>query len=276
MLKNDLPSIAVHAKSHKLVPDKKMGQNFIFDESLCDKIVRESGLKESQIVLEIGPGPAGITRSILKKNPVKLIAIEKDKRCLDLLSELKDHYPNLEILSEDALRVKLSDITNEKIKIIANLPYNIGTELVFRWLEKIELVDSITVMLQKEVVDRIVADPGSKKYGKLSIMCQLVCDCEKLFDVGPEAFHPPPKVTSSIVHIVPKKDIPSKEIIDGVRKITHMAFNARRKMLRSGLKNLVPNIEELLEKAGISPTLRPEDLSLDDYVRLAELLLPLG
>lgn len=267
-----LPTIASHAKSHNLVPDKKLGQNFIFDESLCDKIVRESGMKEGDTVLEVGPGPAGLTRSILKQKPSRLIAIEKDKRCLDLLAEIKGHYSNLEILSEDALFVKLSDISGQKIQIIANLPYNIGTELIFRWLDEIELVDSITVMLQKEVVDRIVSEPGSKKYGKLSIMCQLICDCGSLFDVSKEAFHPPPKVTSSIVHLVPKKEIPQKDLIEKIRKITHMAFNARRKMLRSALKNLVPNIEDLLERAQISPTLRPEDLDLDDYIRLANIL----
>ena len=264
-----LPTIAAHAKSHNLVPDKRLGQNFIFDESLCDKIVRESGLKENEIVLEVGPGPAGLTRSILKKNPLALTAIEKDRRCLDLLSEIKAHHPNLNILSEDALKVKLSDLTSSKIKIIANLPYNIGTELIFTWLEEIDLIDSITVMLQKEVVERIVSAPGSKKYGKLSIMCQLIFSAEKLFDVSPEAFHPPPKVTSSIVHLVPKKDIPSKKVIEGVRKITHIAFNARRKMLRSALKNLAPNIEELLKKGGIRADLRAEDLGLEDYVRLA-------
>lgn len=269
MQKNDLLSIASHAKSYNLVPDKKLGQNFIFDESLCDKIVRESGMKEGDIVLEVGPGPAGLTRSILKKNPSRLIAIEKDKRCLDLLSDIQVHYPNLEVLSEDALRVKLSDISDQKIKIIANLPYNVGTELVFRWLDEVQLIDSITIMLQKEVVDRIASPPGSKKYGKLSIMCQLICNCEKLFDVNPEAFHPPPKVTSSIVHLKPKQDIPSIDVIGNVRKITHMAFNARRKMLRSALKNLHPNIESLLTESEISPELRPEDLSLDDYIRLA-------
>lgn len=269
---NNLPTIASHAKAHNLVPDKRLGQNFIFDESLCDKIVRESGLKEGEAVLEIGPGPAGLTRSILKKKPSKLIAIEKDKRCIDLLGDIKMHYPNLEVISKDALNIRLSDITASAIKIIANLPYNIGTELVFRWLDEIALVDSITVMLQKEVVDRIIANSGSKKYGKLSIMCQLICNCDKLFDVSAEAFYPPPKVTSSIVHFTPKKDVAPKEIIEKVGKITHMAFNARRKMIKKSLKNLVPNIEELLDKAGIRHDLRPEDLGLDDYVKLASLL----
>lgn len=272
MEKIDLPTIASHAKAHNLIPDKKLGQNFIFDESLCDKIVREAELKEGELVLEVGPGPAGLTRSILKKNPSKLIAIEKDKRCIDLLAEIGGKYPNLEVISKDALRLKLSDISDKKIRIIANLPYNIGTELIFRWLEEIDLVESITVMLQKEVVDRIVADAGSKKYGKLSIMCQLICDCEKLFDVSRDAFHPPPKVTSSIVHLVPKNDIPNKEIIEKVREISHLAFNARRKMIKKGLKNLAPNIEELLDKAEINPELRPEDLTLDDYVKLASIL----
>jgi len=268
----DLPTIATHAKSHNLLPSKSLGQNFIFDESLCDKIVREAGLQESQNVLEVGPGPGGLTRSILKKNPSKLFVIEKDKRCLGLLGEIKANYSNLEILEGDALKVALSTLSREKLTIIANLPYNIGTELIFRWLEELELIDSISVMLQKEVVARICANHGSKKYGKLSIMCQILCDAEHLFDVSRESFHPPPKVTSAIVRLMPKQQIPPKRIVENVRRITRLAFSARRKMLKSALKGLSSDIVELLGSAGIEPTLRAEDISVDDYIRLASLI----
>lgn len=266
-----LPTIAAHAKKHNLLPDKKLGQNFIFDSSLCDKIFKSANANPDEIILEVGPGPAGLTRSILSHHPSKVIAIEKDRRCIDLLNEINAAYSNLEIISGDALYIKLSEISKHKIAIISNLPYNVGTELIFRWLDEIDLISSITVMLQKEVVDRICAFPNNKQYGKLSIMCQVICDTYKLFDVSRESFHPPPKVTSSIVRLVPKADIPPKEIIERVRKITHIAFSARRKQIKKALKPLFPNIEEMLSKANISPDLRPENLSVEDYIRLAHM-----
>ena len=165
-----------------------------------------------------------------------MFVIEKDKRCISLLNEIHAYFSAIEIISADALKIKLSSLSAEKIVIIANLPYNIGTELLFRWLDEIEYIESMTLMLQKEVVDRICAKPDSKAYGKLSIMCQIMCDVEKMFDVSPSAFYPPPKVTSTIVKITPKTHIPSKNIIDTVRLITSFAFNQRRKMLKSSLK----------------------------------------
>jgi 16S rRNA (adenine1518-N6/adenine1519-N6)-dimethyltransferase len=187
----DLPSIAKLASSHGIQPLKKFGQNFIFDETLCDKIVKASGLKTGSFALEIGPGPAGLTRSILKQNPAKLIAIETDVRCMPLLQEIKEHYPALEIINADALKIKLSDIfTGEKIQIIANLPYNVGTGLLLNWFKELEHIESMTLMLQKEVVERIIAKPSSSAYGRLSIISQLLCDCNKAFDVSPKAFCP--------------------------------------------------------------------------------------
>ena len=255
---------------YQISAKKKLGQNFLFDLSLCEKIARGAGDISGKTVLEIGPGPGGLTRAILGYKPAKLIVIEKDARCSALIEDIKSLHPELELIHGDALEVKLKDLA-QRVTIIANLPYNIGTELVFRWLDEIELVESITVMLQKEVVDRIVAKPGSKTYGKLSVMCQLICNTEKLFDVSREAFYPPPKVTSSVVHFVPKKDIPSREIIEKVRQITHLAFTARRKMIKSALQKLPPNIDELLQAASISPTLRAENLSVEDYLRLGVL-----
>jgi 16S rRNA (adenine1518-N6/adenine1519-N6)-dimethyltransferase len=262
-----LPSIAQHAKSHGIIPDKKLGQNFLFDLSLCDKIAKTSGNIKNKIVVEVGPGPAGLTRAILACAPQKLIAIEKDQRCIVLLQQIKEYFPQLEIMETDALKVKISSLSIDKLTIVANLPYNIGTELLFWWLDEIDYVESITIMLQKEVVDRICAHPKSKSYGKLSIMCQLVCDVERHFDVAPTAFFPPPKVTSSIVRIVPKHTRPTNQIIESVRKITSLAFNQRRKMLRSSLKTMIS--EDLLQECEIDPQDRAENLSVDDYVRLA-------
>jgi 16S rRNA (adenine1518-N6/adenine1519-N6)-dimethyltransferase len=265
-----LPSISQHSKLHGIVPSKKLGQNFLFDLSLCEKIARGAGAIEGKIVLEIGPGPGGLTRAILNAKPARLIVIEKDARCTALIEDIRSLHSELELIQGDALEVKLKDLA-PRVTIIANLPYNIGTELIFRWLDEIEHVESITVMLQKEVVDRMIAKPGSKTYGKLSVMCQLICDAEKLFDVNREAFYPPPKVTSSIVHLVPKADTPSSEIIERVRNITHLAFSARRKMIKTALQKLVPDIDKLLSAAKISPTLRAENLSVEDYLKLAML-----
>lgn len=268
-----LPSIKQHAKSHDLVPDKKLGQNFLFDQNLCDKIVRSAGFIEGKTVVEIGPGPGGLSRSILSAGIHKLIAIEKDHRCLRLLEEIKDYYKCLEIIEEDALKVKLSSLNLDKVTIIANLPYNIGTELLMNWLDEIEYVDSITIMLQKEVVDRICSKPSTKSYGRLSIACQLICDIEKQFDVLPSAFFPPPKVTSSIVKLIPKEKQLTKDKLKAVNKIASLAFNQRRKMLKSSLKSLGPELDKILEKCSINPQARAENLTPEDYLRLALALM---
>lgn len=271
-----LPSIAQHAKSHGIVPDKRLGQNFLFDLSLCNKIVRTAGNIKDKVILEVGPGPAGLTRAILAYNPKTLFAVEKDARCIGLLEDIREYYPQLEISNQDALKLSLGSLRalpsnddNFKVTIIANLPYNIGTELLFRWLDELEYVESMTLMLQKEVVDRICAKVGTGAYGKLSIMCGLVAEVEKEFDVSPEAFYPPPKVTSSIVRIVPKRDQYSQDIIESVRRVTSLAFNQRRKMLRSSLKNIGDDLDTILQQCGIDPQARAENLTIEDYLRLA-------
>ncbi|MCC8376972.1 MAG: 16S rRNA (adenine(1518)-N(6)/adenine(1519)-N(6))-dimethyltransferase RsmA [Rickettsia endosymbiont of Graphium doson] len=267
-----LPSIAKHAASHQIHPLKKHGQNFIFDNSLCDKIVRASGLEENSNVLEIGPGTGGLTRSILHKNPKLLTVIETDERCIPLLNEIKEYHPNLNIIKQDALKLKLSDLNNNKITIISNLPYHIGTELVIRWLKEASLVTSMTLMLQKEVVERICAKPSTKAYGRLSVICSLIATVEKCFDVAPTAFYPPPKVYSAIVKLTPLEKIPNSDLISKVELITRMAFAGRRKMIKSSLKNLAPNISELLAKLSINDNCRAENLTPNDYLSLARLI----
>ncbi|AAL03560.1 dimethyladenosine transferase [Rickettsia conorii str. Malish 7] len=300
-----LPSIAKHAALHQVNPLKKHGQNFIFDSSLCDKIVRASNLAENSRVLEIGPGTGGLTRSILQKNPESLTVIETDARCLPLLNEIKEYYPNLNIIKQDALKINLTDlsydivnsvgfaykkrevkpITNRrandigesksidyKVTIISNLPYHIGTELVIRWLKEARLITSMTLMLQKEVVERICAIPSTKAYGRLSVICQLIAKVEKCFDVAPTAFYPPPKVYSAIVKLIPLENPPSIALINKVEQITKLAFAGRRKMIKSSLKNLVPNIYEVLTQLKINDNYRAENLAPQDYLRIAEIL----
>lgn len=270
-----LPSIALHAKSHGISPQKKLGQNFIFDSSLCDKIVRTAlPSAYGKDILEIGPGPGGLTRSILAQNPRRLIVIEKDPRCLDLLLDLQKYYPNLEIISGDALEIDFKNLAIEKaidkIVIISNLPYNVGTELLFRWLEYPEIVESMTLMLQKEVVERICAHHSCKAYGKLSVICQLLADVRKEFDVSPKAFYPPPKVHSSIINIIPKNILHDKKVVEKVREITHTAFMFRRKMLKKAL-SAIP--EQIFLNLNIDNNARPENLSPDQYLALARELL---
>ncbi|CAN7942805.1 unnamed protein product [Ixodes pacificus] len=277
-----LPSIAKHAASHQINPLKKYGQNFIFDSSLCDKIVRASNLAENSRVLEIGPGTGGLTRSILQKKPESLTVIETDERCIPLLNEIKEYYPNLNIIKQDALKINLTDLSYDivnssksidyKVTIISNLPYHIGTELVIRWLKEARLITNMTLMLQKEVVERICAMPSTKAYGRLSVICQLIAKVEKCFDLAPTAFYPPPKVYSAIVKLIPLENPPSIALINKVEQITKLAFAGRRKMIKSSLKNLVPNIHEVLTQLKINDNYRAENLTPQDYLRIAEIL----
>lgn len=271
-----LPSIAKLAEKHGIKPLKKFGQNFIFDESLCDKIVQFSKINKESYALEIGPGPSGLTRSILKSKIDNLTVIETDERCLPLLEEIKLTYPNLRIIHNDALRMPLKNLfTGKKLDIISNLPYNIGSPLLLGWLNQIEYINSMTLMLQKEVVDRITSPPNSKSYGRLSIICQIMCNVEKCFDVSPKAFYPSPKIWSSIVRLVPKDEVNKKMSggsIKRLEKITALAFSGRRKMLKSSLKSLSSDIEKLLRDLDIDPELRAENLSPESYLKIAKTL----
>lgn len=268
-----LTSIAKHAHKHGVTALKKYSQNFIFDYTLCEKIVKASSLKENDIALEIGPGTAGLTRGILAVNPKSLTVIETDSRCIPLLKEIKELYPNLYIIEGDALKFDLLSLGNKKINIISNLPYQIGTELVMRWLKQSSLINSMTLMLQKEVVDRICSSVGVKSYGRLSVICQLLCHTEKCFDVSPKSFYPRPKVHSSIVKLVPTEHDFTIELIETIELITKFAFGERRKMIKSSLKKLTPKIEDLLKELNIDYSSRAENLSPKDYLKLAKLYL---
>jgi len=269
-----LLSIASYAKSFGLTPIKKLGQNFIYDKSLCDKIISGPDMiYEGQDILEIGPGPGGLTRSILEKNPRRLIVVEQDHRSIDLLNDLKKYYNNLEIIHGDALKLKISDLhLSNKVKIISNLPYNIGTKLLMNWSKEIELVKDITVMLQKEVVSRICAKVSTKDYGRLSIIMQILFTPIKQFDVSRDAFYPKPKVTSSVVRLIPKSTPINYEIIEKLEEITHIAFSARRKQIANSLYKYKVGIPKILEQLVISPNQRPEEISPELYLEIAKSL----
>lgn len=264
-------SIEAVIKKFDLQPNKKLGQNFLLDSDITDKIVRCAGKLENFHVLEIGPGAGTLTRSILFAHPDSITAVEMDDRCYRAILDLQQFYPEiLKVVHADALKINFSDLcASPKYKIIANLPYNIGTELLIKFLYNLHLFDSITIMLQKEVVERLISQPGNKSYGRLSIITQLLAITEKNFDVEPECFYPPPRVTSSVITLKPRPAPLFECSLDALSSLTNLLFQQRRKMIRSILKNKAENIEKLLTSLNISPTSRPEQLTIEQFCLLA-------
>jgi 16S rRNA (adenine1518-N6/adenine1519-N6)-dimethyltransferase len=255
-------------QEYNLAPKKSLGQNFILDLNLLRRIVKTAKLSKDDIVVEVGPGPGGLTRAILENDIAELIAIEKDSRCIQALKNTISD-PRLRLLEADALEFDYTTLPHINLKIIANLPYNISTILLIDWLKMIDRFESLTLMFQKEVAQRIVAKPGSKDYGRLSVIAQWVSSAKVLFDLSPEAFTPPPKVFSSIVQLTPLRT-PLSVPFETMELITRCAFGTRRKMLRSSLKTLTPQTDLLLEMCHIDPTLRAERLEVKDFVSLAQ------
>nr|WP_249742158.1 16S rRNA (adenine(1518)-N(6)/adenine(1519)-N(6))-dimethyltransferase RsmA [Thalassospira tepidiphila] len=255
--------------THDLSAQKKFGQNFLFDLNLTGRIARAAAPLDDATVIEIGPGPGGLTRALLFNGAKNLTVIERDPRCQPVLEQISNHYPGaLHVIDGDALDVDVTKLGPAPRKIVANLPYNVGTQLLLGWLMQIDQFASLTLMFQKEVAERVVAGPKTKAYGRLSVLCQYLCDCDILFDVHRSAFTPPPKVTSAVVQLRPKADRGTDINLDSLAKITQAAFGQRRKMLRASLKTLNVNVGELLAKAGITETVRAEELSVADFVRL--------
>lgn len=270
-----LPSIAKHMLKHSIIPLKNYGQNFLFDYNLCEKIVRASGITTESSIIEIGPGGAALTRAIIAQNPKNLLVIEVDKRCIPLLQELLPLYNKLDIIQANALEFDINTLVLQigKVDIVSNLPYNIGTALLINWLKNINNINSITVMLQKEVANRICAVTSTKAYGRLSILSQILCTTQKCFDVAPQAFYPKPKVTSTVIRLVPHEIIPDTKVINMIEYITGFAFRERRKMIKSALKSLHENIEDILIMNNLDPKARAENFTPQDYRKLALALL---
>lgn len=259
-----------------LAAKKSLGQNFLFDLNLTRRIARAAAPLEGFTIVEVGPGPGGLTRALLMEGATRVIAIERDARVLPALDQIAAAYPGrLTVVSGDALAMDWPRLVAGPAKIVANLPYNIATPLLTGWLTGKAWPPwyfSLTLMFQKEVAERIVAAPGSKDYGRLAVLCQWRCAARKLFDVNRAAFTPPPKVTSSIVQLVPRPQPSPSCDVKVLERVTAAAFGQRRKMLRSSLKALVETPETLLEKAGIDPTRRAEDVPVAGIARLAALL----
>lgn len=268
-----LPSLREVMNRHDIVPKRSLGQNFLLDGNLTDKVARAAGSLTQGNVIEVGPGPGGLTRSLLQAGAT-VYAIEKDTRCVAALQDLATAADGkLHIIEADALKMDTKTLAPAPRKIAANLPYNIATVLLLGWLKDIYCdpgaYESLTLMFQKEVAERITAIPGTKAYGRLSVISQWLCETRHEFDIPPAAFVPPPKVTSSVITLTPRAAPSAPAEMDALEKVVAAAFGQRRKMLRVALKQLGVDTEKLLTSAGITPTLRGEALSVAEFCRLA-------
>ncbi|MBS06632.1 MAG: 16S rRNA (adenine(1518)-N(6)/adenine(1519)-N(6))-dimethyltransferase [Marinovum sp.] len=272
-----LPPLKDVISKHQLRAKKSLGQNFLLDLNLTSKIARYAGNLDQFDILEIGPGPGGLTRSLLNEGARKVVAIEKDRRCIEALEEIQATFPGrLKLLQGDALSTNASEHLADPVRIIANLPYNIGTELLVRWLTSKtwpSFWQSMTLMFQKEVANRIVASPGSKAYGRLSVMSQWRCDTKIAFNVPASAFTPPPKVESTLVHFESLKEPKFPAEVEVLEFVVSKAFNQRRKMLRGALKGYFQNIEEGLLSIGVLPTKRAEEITVQEYCSMSQILI---
>ncbi|HWL56670.1 MAG TPA: 16S rRNA (adenine(1518)-N(6)/adenine(1519)-N(6))-dimethyltransferase RsmA [Paracoccus sp. (in: a-proteobacteria)] len=268
-----LPPLREVIARHELKAKKQLGQNFLLDLNLTAKIARAAGDLSGCDVIEVGPGPGGLTRGLLAEGARHVLAIEKDARALPALAEIAEAYPGrLEVIHGDALEIDPLAHLTPPIRIVANLPYNVGTELLVRWLTPKSwppFWQSLTLMFQKEVAERIVARPGGKAYGRLAVLAQWRSDARIVMTLPPEAFVPPPKIHSAVVHLtaLPEPRFPADPAV--LNRVVAAGFNQRRKMLRASLKGLHPGIEDLLLAAGIPPTARAEEIGLEQFCALA-------
>jgi len=270
---DDLPPLREVIRRYGLTPKKSLGQNFLFDLNLTARIARAAEPLENITVVEIGPGPGGLTRALLALGARRVVAIERDQRAMAALGEIAGRYPGrLEIVAGDALSIDPRDqLGPERARVVANLPYNIATALLIGWLTTEPWppwYDSLLLMFQREVAERIVSTPGSKSYGRLSVLSGWRTEAKILFDVARSAFVPPPKVTSSVVRLTPRP-VPLACQSGALERVTAAAFGQRRKMLRQSLKTLGLDTGALLAAAGIEPTARAEEIPVDGFVALA-------
>ena len=274
---DNLPPLKDVISKYEIRAKKSLGQNFLLDLNLTSKIARYAGNLKQSDVLEIGPGPGGLTRSLLNEGARQVVSIEKDNRCIAALEEIQSLFPGrLRLLQGDALSVNVTQYLTDPIKIIANLPYNIGTELLVRWLNSKNwpsFWQSMTLMFQKEVANRIVARPGSKAYGRLSVMSQWRCNTKIAFNIPATAFTPPPKVESAVVHFEALNEPKFPAEVDKLEFVVSKAFNQRRKMLRGALKGHFINVEEGLFSIGVLPTKRAENITVQEYCAMSQILI---
>ena len=263
-----LPPLREVIARHDLAARMALGQHFLLDGNLTDRIARAAGDLGQGTTIEVGPGPGGLTRSLLRAGAARIVAIERDRRAVAALAELAAAVPGrLEVREGDALEIDLAALGEPPRRVVANLPYNVATPLLIGWLRQAQAFESLTLMFQKEVVDRLAARPRSKAYGRLSVLTQHVCEVVPLFDIAASAFVPPPKVVSSVVRLRPRASAGGD--LSRLEAVTAAAFGQRRKMLRSSLKAAFDDPESVLSRLGLLPTARAEELAVDDFVRLA-------
>lgn len=266
----DLPPLRDVIAAHGLDARKGLGQHFLLDLNLTRRIARAAAPLGEGTVIEIGPGPGGLTRALLLEGAARVVALEVDRRAVAALGELQAVAGGrLEVIEADALQVDLASLGPPPRRVVANLPYNVSTALLVRWLHQADDVTDMVLMFQKEVVDRLAAAPRSKDYGRLSVLTQHVCSVERLFDVAPSAFVPPPRVVSSVVRLRPRPAAQRLARLEPLERLTAAAFGQRRKMLRSALSRVFGSPVDTLQGLGLSPTARAEELSVGDFVRLA-------
>lgn len=266
-----LPPLREVIAEHGLAARKGLGQHFLLDLNLTLKIARAAGDLAQGTVIEVGPGPGGLTRAILIAGAERLVAIEKDERCIAALAPLIEASAGrMNLLNEDALKVDLAGLGAPPVKIISNLPYNVGTPLLVGWLERADEIASLTLMFQKEVAERITAQPGTEHYGRLSVLCNWRCRTDYLFTLPARAFTPPPKIDSAVVQLVPHDAPLYPGRMDLLQRVTAAAFGQRRKTLRRSLKQLGVSVEELLERSGIDGSLRAETIDIEGFGRLSQ------
>jgi 16S rRNA (adenine1518-N6/adenine1519-N6)-dimethyltransferase len=268
-----LPSLMDVIRRHGLDPKKNLGQNFLLDPRLIDKIARATGPLDGIHVVEVGPGPGGLTRALLAAGAAHVVAVERDPRCVAALQDLVAVYPDrLTVQAEDALEIDPTTLAPVPRRIIANLPYNIATPLLIGWLRNITAYDALGLMFQKEVAERLTAAPRTKAYGRLSVLTQWLTVPDMAFDIPPGAFYPAPKITSTVVHLMPRPTPLAEARIEDLERVTAAAFGQRRKMLRVSLKTLGVETDRLIALAGITPTARAEELAVEEFCALARAL----
>jgi len=272
-----LPPLRDVIRRFGLEPRKSLGQNFLLDPNLTRRIARAAGPLAEADVIEIGPGPGGLTRALLAEGARRVVAIERDRRCIAALAELAAAYPGrLELVEGDALAIDAAALASPPRKIAANLPYNIATPLLIGWLRQIDRYESLTLMFQREVAERLAARPRTHAYGRLSVLTQFLASVEILFDVSPKSFIPPPAVTSSVVRLVPLPRPRGACSIAALERVTAAAFGQRRKMLRQSLRTLGAVPARLIAAADVPPTARAEELSVEEFAALASAMRPNG
>lgn len=272
-----LPPIRDVIARHQLGARRRLGQHFLLDLNLTGRIARAAGPLAGFTVIEVGPGPGGLTRALIGEGAARVIAIERDPRCVEALGELTEASDGrLRVVQGDALKTDIASLCRESggepCRIVANLPYNIAVPLLLNWLDQAALFVGFTLMFQKEVADRLCAAPRGKSYGRLSVAAQWRCQVDREFDVSPQAFTPPPKVTSTVISLTPYAKPLAEAEPDTLARVTAAAFGQRRKMLRSSLKTLNVDVAALLATAGVSPTARAEELSIGEFCALARAL----